>query len=121
MSAHTIPAPVEAPAPSLTARFVRVLPGVALLFGIGLAGKLLEHTFASLRNAYPGIPFPHLEYVLWAILLGLVVGNTLGVAQIFRAGVATYELWLKLGIVLVGTRFLLQDILHIGGLALGLV
>ena len=121
MSAHTIPSPVAVEAPSLTARFLRVLPGIGLLFGIGFLGKLLEHTFAQLRTSYPGVPFPHLEYVLWAILLGLGIGNTLGVASLFRAGVATYELWLKLGIVLVGARFVLQDILHIGGLSLALV
>jgi uncharacterized integral membrane protein (TIGR00698 family) len=121
MSAHTIPSPVAVKAPSLTAQFLRVLPGVGLLFGIGLLGKLLEHTFANLRVAYPSIPFPHLEYVLWAILLGLAIGNAFGVAPLFRTGVATYELWLKLGIVLVGARFLLQDILHIGGLSLMLV
>jgi uncharacterized integral membrane protein (TIGR00698 family) len=98
-----------------------VLPGVLLLFGIGLLGKLLEHTSVVLRTTHPGLPFPHLEYVLWAILLGLAIGNTLGVAKLFQPGVATYELWLKLGIVLVGARFLLQDILHIGGLSLALV
>lgn len=119
MAVQTIP--ITAPAPSLSARFLRVLPGIALLFGIGLFGKLLEHTFTHLRSAYPSIPFPHIEYVLWAILLGLAVSNTVGVAPLFRAGVATYELWLKLGIVLVGARFLLQDILHIGGLSLALV
>lgn len=121
MSAHTISSPVAIPTPSLTARFLRVMPGLVLLFGIGLLGKLLDHTFAQLRAAHPGIPFPHLEYVLWAILLGLAVSNTIGVAEVFRSGVATYELWLKLGIVLVGARFLLQDILHIGGLSLLLV
>ena len=41
--------------------------------------------------------------------------------RIFQPGVATYELWLKLGIVLVGARFLMQDLLHIGGLSLVLV
>lgn len=92
-----------------------------MLFGIGLLGKLLEHTFTRLRASHPGVPFPHLEYVLWAILLGLAIGNTVGVAPFLRAGVATYELWLKLGIVLVGARFLLQDVLHIGGLSLALV
>lgn len=119
MSVQTIP--IAAPAASLSTRFFRVLPGVALLFGIGLFAKLLQYTFTYLRATYPGVPFPHLEYVLWAILLGLAVGNTVGVAPFFRAGVATYELWLKLGIVLVGARFVLQDILHIGGLSLALV
>ncbi len=119
MSVQTIP--IAAPVPSLSTRIVRVLPGIALLFGIGLLGKLLEHTFTHLRTQYPGIPFPHLEYVLWAIVLGLAVGNTVGVPRIFRDGVTTYELWLKLGIVLVGGRFLLQDVIHIGGLSLLLV
>lgn len=119
MSVQTIP--LTAPAPSLSTRFLRLLPGVALLFGIGLMGKLLQEMFTLLSASHPGIPFPHLEYVLWAILLGLFVSNTFGVARFLQPGVATYELWLKLGIVLVGARFLLQDILHIGGLSLALV
>ena len=77
---------------------------------IGLLGKLLQHI----------LPL-HIEYVLWAIILGLAVSNFLGVATFFRPGIATYELWLKLGIILVGARFLLQDVLHVGGLSLGLV
>jgi uncharacterized integral membrane protein (TIGR00698 family) len=88
---------------------VRYIPGILLLFAIGTTGKLLQALF-------PGV-----EYVLWAIILGLLVSNTVGVAPLFRPGVATYELWLKLGIVLVGAQFLLGDVLHIGGLSLALV
>jgi hypothetical protein len=36
-------------------------------------------------------------------------------------GVATYEFWLKGGIVLLGSRFLLGDVLKLGGLSLTLV
>jgi uncharacterized integral membrane protein (TIGR00698 family) len=110
MSAQTIPIPAAPAAPSAARTFLGILPGVALLFGIGLLGKLLQQ-----------LPFAHIEYVLWAIILGLLVSNSVGIAGIFRPGVATYELWLKLGIVLVGARFLLQDVLHIGGLSLALV
>jgi len=35
--------------------------------------------------------------------------------------VATYEFWLKAGIVLLGSRFLLGDVLHLGGVSLILV
>ena len=118
MSAHTIPVP--AAPPTLTTRVVQTLPGIALLFGIGLLGKLLEHTFTLLRLRYH-LLLPQVEYVLWAIVLGLLISNTVGVPRLFRPGVATYELWLKLGIVLVGARFLMQDVLQIGGLSLGLV
>jgi uncharacterized integral membrane protein (TIGR00698 family) len=132
MSTHTIPMPTAADTPSNSAAppdapatlkptsLLSLLPGVALLFGIGLLGKLLEHGFTILRTKHH-LLLPQIEYVLWAIILGLLVSNFLGVAAIFRPGVATYELWLKLGIVFVGARFVLQDILHIGGLSLGLV
>jgi uncharacterized integral membrane protein (TIGR00698 family) len=120
MSTQTIPMSIAAEAQLRPTSLIATLPGVALLFSIGLAGKLLEHAFTVLRTQHH-LLLPQIEYVLWAILLGLLVSNSFGVAAIFRPGVATYELWLKLGIVLVGARFLLQDVLHIGGLSLALV
>jgi integral membrane protein len=56
--------------------------------------------------------------VLWAILFGLIVSNTIGVPALFRPGVATYEFWLKAGIVLLGGRFLLGDVMRLGALSL---
>ncbi len=97
-----------------------LLPGVLLLFAIGLMGKGLERFFHYLRTAHH-VRVPQIEYVLWAILLGLLLSNTVGLPRIFRPGVATYELWLKLGIVLVGARFLLQDVAQIGGMSMLLV
>ncbi len=66
-------------------------------------------------------PFPNIEYVLWAIVIGLIIANTVSVPRIFEPGVATYEFWLKAGIVLLGSRFLLGDVLHLGGISLLLV
>ncbi len=65
--------------------------------------------------------FPNIEYVLWAILIGLFVANTVGVPKLFQAGINTYEFWLKLGIVLLGARFVLADVLKLGGISLALV
>ena len=121
MSTPTLPNPAVASTQSPLERFASILPGTALLFGVGLLGKALEHTLSLLRAGHPAWPLPHIEYVLWAIILGLLISNTFGVARIFQPGIATYELWLKLGIVLIGARFLMQDLFHIGGLTLGLV
>ncbi|MGC1614610.1 MAG: putative sulfate exporter family transporter [Candidatus Acidiferrum sp.] len=101
-------------------RFLRIIPGVLLLAAIGYAGKLLEHNVGVYTKTHHWV-FPNIEYVLWAILLGLVVSNTVGVPELFRSGVATYEFWLKAGIVLLGARFLLGDILKLGGVSLVLV
>jgi uncharacterized integral membrane protein (TIGR00698 family) len=59
--------------------------------------------------------------VLWAILFGILIANTVGLPRIFRAGVATYEFWLKAGIILLGARFILGDVLKLGGISLVLV
>jgi uncharacterized integral membrane protein (TIGR00698 family) len=101
-------------------RFLRLIPGVLLLAAIGYAGKLLEQNVGKYAKAHHWV-FPNIEYVLWAILLGLLISNTVGVPEIFRTGVATYEFWLKAGIVLLGSRFLLGDILKLGGVSLLLV
>ena len=101
-------------------QFAKLLPGVALLVAIGYAGKVLEQSIGRYTKAHH-LVVPNIEYVLWAILIGLVIANTVGVPQIFRAGVATYEFWLKTGIVLLGSRFLLGDVLKLGGVSLGLV
>jgi uncharacterized integral membrane protein (TIGR00698 family) len=121
LSTQTIPlaAPVRH-RPSRAQQLLTLLPGTALLFAVGMAGKAMESLGHWLRVSHH-IYFPQIEYVLWAILLGLAIANTMGIPKIFRAGLATYELWLKLGIVLVGAKFLLGDLLHLGGLSLALV
>ena len=43
------------------------------------------------------------------------------IPEIFNPGIDTYELWLKIGIVLLGARFLLQDIFKLGGISLALI
>jgi uncharacterized integral membrane protein (TIGR00698 family) len=101
-------------------RFLRVIPGVLLLAAVGYAGKLLEQNVGAYAKAHHWT-FPNIEYVLWAIILGLLISHTVGVPEIFRTGVATYEFWLKAGIVLLGARFLLGDILKLGGVSLVLV
>jgi uncharacterized integral membrane protein (TIGR00698 family) len=99
---------------------LRIVPGILLLAAVGYGGKLLEQGIAAYGKAHH-LSLPNIEYVLWAILIGLAIANTVGVPEIFRAGVATYEFWLKAGIVLLGSRFLLGDVVKLGGVSLALV
>src|SRR5215470_16189936 len=99
---------------------LKVVPGILLLAAVGYAGKVLEANVGKYAKAHHWT-FPNIEYVLWAILIGLAISNSVGVPEIFRAGVATYEFWLKAGIVLLGSRFLLGDVLKLGGTSLALV
>ncbi len=101
-------------------RIAQILPGLLLLAAVGYAGKFLERSFTAYGKAHH-LTLPNIEYVLWAIVIGLVIANTTGVPAAFKPGLATYEFWLKAGIVLLGSRFLLGDVLKLGGISLVLV
>src|SRR2546425_8786287 len=101
-------------------QWVQLVPGTLLLAIIGLAGKVTEESIAAYGKAHQ-LTLPNIEYVLWAIVFGLVVSNTIGIPAIFRAGVETYEFWLKAGIVLLGVRFVLGDVVKLGGVSLACV
>jgi uncharacterized integral membrane protein (TIGR00698 family) len=100
--------------------WAQVIPGTLLLLVIGLAGKVTEQSIAQYGRTHH-VTLPNIEYVLWAIVFGLVVSNTVGVPELFRRGVDTYEFWLKAGIVLLGVRFLLGDVAKLGGVSLACV
>ncbi len=97
-----------------------LVPGVLLLAVVGFAGKFVEQSINRYGKAHH-LTLPNIEYVLWAILFGAIIANTVGLPRIFRAGVATYEFWLKAGIILLGARFVLGDIAKLGGRSLILV
>jgi uncharacterized integral membrane protein (TIGR00698 family) len=101
-------------------KIVALLPGLLLLTAVGYGGKIIEQSIATYTKARH-IPFPNIEYVLWAIVIGLAIANTVGIPKVFEAGIATYEFWLKAGIVLLGSRFLLGDVLRLGSISLVLV
>jgi uncharacterized integral membrane protein (TIGR00698 family) len=116
----TSPVVTQAPEQSFWKRTLGLLPGILLLAVVGYGGKFIEHSISVYGKAHH-LLLPNIEYVLWAILIGLVISNTVGVPAIFRPGVATYEFWLKTGIVLLGARFLLGDVRRLGGLSLVLI
>jgi uncharacterized integral membrane protein (TIGR00698 family) len=102
---------------SVPRRLASLLPGLAALMAIGYAGKFTEQSIAAYGKAHH-MALPNIEYVLWAIVFGLIVSNTVGVPRIFERGIDTYEFWLKAGIVLLGVRFLLGDVGRLGGVSL---
>jgi len=106
--------------PSRPVRALKLLPGILLLTAVGYGGKIIEQTITEYKKAHY-LVLPNIEYVLWAILIGLIISNFIGVPRIFRSGVATYEFWLKAGIVLLGSRFLLGDLQKAGPIAIVLV
>jgi uncharacterized membrane protein YadS len=86
----------------------------------GIWRQVIEQFIARYGKTHH-LVLPNIEYVLWAILIGLIVANAVGVPASCRRGIATYDFWLKTGIVLLGARFILDDIARLGGISLALV
>src|SRR5271157_4239829 len=68
-------------------RLFRLVPGILLLAAIGYLGKLAEQTLAAYAKTHH-LHLPNIEYVLWAILIELVVSNTVGIPSVFQPGVS---------------------------------
>lgn len=58
-----------------------------------------------------------LEYVLWCLFLGLFISNVIGLPAWMRPAVQT-EFYIKIGLVILGTRVLFKEILDAGALGL---
>lgn len=87
----------------------RVLPqflaGFAIVFVLAVGSYFLAAQ--SVLKSY------NLEFALWAILVGLIISNTVGTPKFLRKAVRT-ELYIKTGLVLLGAEVLLSRLLALG-------
>jgi len=90
-----------------------VLPGLALVLAVSLLASLLSDLLA---------PALSLEALTVAIVLGMLVANTVGVGDRLRPGVRfSLKQVLKAGIVLLGFRLDIGAVLALGPRVLGMV
>jgi len=111
-----------------------VVPGLAgvfvvslLLFAVGMAltgkpvrgfplaftGVFLLAVVSYLLAGQNVVKNYNLEYALWALVVGLLISNTLGTPQFLRPAIQT-EFYIKTGLVLLGAEILLNLLLALG-------
>ncbi len=110
-------------------------PRALLLLGLGLGALFQIGVFLMGREAKPfaagfvvvfllalvsfavaaqsSVKAVGLEYVLWALLLGMLVANTVGTPAWLKAA-AKPELYVKTGLVLLGAEILFSEITRLG-------
>jgi uncharacterized integral membrane protein (TIGR00698 family) len=106
--------PVTAGAAVLGARLLRFVPGVLLVAALSW--------LAQAAAAIPAVSAWGLEYVVFALAIGLVVNHTVPVPEWLREAVRT-EYYVKTGLVVLGAGILVDDIARAGllGIAQALV
>src|SRR5262245_10070897 len=101
--------PVIAGAAVLRANMLRFIPGALLLYGLGwLAQAMAGHVAAAGFG---------LEYVIFALAVGLLVNHTVGVPAWLREGLRT-EYYIKTGLVVLGAQILFDEIVGAGMLGI---
>ncbi len=96
-----------------------LLPGVALIVGLAIGGKLLSNWLQAVITVAWGRSLA--SSVIISILGGMLIGNLLPLPRLFAPGIGSYEFFLKVGIVLMGARFLISDVARLGGIGLAIV
>ena len=82
-------------------------------FVVGFVGMFLLATAANLLAGQKVILYYNLEYALWALLLGLLISNTIGTPAWLWPAVRG-EFFIKLGLVLLGAEVLFSKLLALG-------
>ena len=82
-------------------------------FLVAFVGVFLLATFSYLLASQSMIKYYNLEYVLWALIVGLILSNTIGTPGWLRPAVRT-EFYIKTGLVLLGAEVLMSRLLALG-------
>ncbi|MCB0666885.1 MAG: putative sulfate exporter family transporter [Saprospiraceae bacterium] len=86
-------------------KFVTFLKGFAFVFFIGTVSHWLAGQ-STIKDLGIG-------YAAWAIVLGLLISNTVGVGDTIKSALST-ELYIKTGLVILGAEILMSKVLAIG-------
>ena len=104
-----------------------VLVVLTVLYSLGLTGigkasrgfplaflcVFVLATLAFLLAGQKVVKHYNLEYALWALLVGLIVSNTIGTPRFVRPAICT-EFYIKTGLVLLGAEVLFNRLLALG-------
>lgn len=98
-------------------RVPSLIPGAALAAAVVVAADVL----ADLINSLLGIK-GLVSFILVAIVMGIIVRNTVGLSAVFAPGVTfCLRKLLRLGIILLGIRLSIGDVLEIGAFGIPIV
>jgi uncharacterized integral membrane protein (TIGR00698 family) len=88
----------------------RYLPGFVVVFLLGW--------FCWWLGSWQALTQYGLERVLWALIIGLIIGNIWRIPEWLKVGAQT-EFYIKIGLVLLGAEILFQNVIAGGAIGMG--
>ncbi len=113
--AEATKARTEAPTKTLSQEIVSSIPGAILVLAVALAAYTIA---PHLRKYELFRTYILLKDFILAILLGIVIRNTVGVPKVFHPGLRFSTVLTKTGIVVMGAKYSMMGLVKVGGPAL---
>lgn len=115
-----------------TSGILKTIPGILLMFSIAaltMGGEDLGIPWSGLESHLKLYPLTRtflidalrVNYILLCILIGMVIGNIFTLPNWIMAGVSTSRLFIKLGVILLGSLYSLSDVAKLGFTAIILI
>lgn len=109
--------------------FTRLVPGILLMFAIAVLARggtdLGFPQWPGLEDFFASNPLTqkilidvlHLNYILISILIGMLIRNIFNIPGIFIQGIKTSRLFIKIGVILLGSLYSIVDLANLGSKA----
>jgi len=106
----------SAPNKNLITEITESIPGALLVIAVAViayyVGPYLKHNFVFFKE------YLTLKSFILAILFGIIIKNTIGVAKVFEPGLRFSTILTKTGIVVMGAKYSMAKLLEVGTPAL---
>ncbi|CCO07068.1 YeiH family protein [Desulforamulus hydrothermalis] len=117
---------------NIASHIFNLIPGVLLMFAIAvftMGGEDLGIPWPGLETYLRTNPVTQkflieilrLNYILLSIIIGMLIGNLFRLPSWLMAGVATSRLFIKLGVILLGSLYSFVEVAQLGATAIFLV
>lgn len=97
------------------------LPGVPWPFTVERLLSYIDHVLPPIYGKGLFIDLLHFNYVVIGLVVGMVIRNVIGVPKSWEAGISFTPVMMNTGIVLIGTQYLLRDLVKLGSQSAGLM
>ncbi|AEG60276.1 Uncharacterized protein family UPF0324 [Desulforamulus ruminis DSM 2154] len=102
----------QAQSESLSAQITKAIPGLILVVLVAISATWAEGLIKeNFKKIYE---IAHLNYVLLAIIFGMIIRNTVGVPSVVEPGLKYSTILTKTGIVVMGTKYTLASLAKVG-------
>jgi uncharacterized integral membrane protein (TIGR00698 family) len=92
------------------------LPGLPWPFTVHKLLAYIDHVLPPIQGRGLFIDLLHFNYVVICLAAGIIIRNVFGVPKRWEIGLSYYSVFLHAGIIMLGSQYLLRDMVKLGSL-----